>query len=541
MSFVAIIALICLLALPAISITVSVLLQRIPRLEKFIPLPLLVAAVIAWLAAWVLRGQAFEGVLGGWTPVSLTASPLILATFVPGAAVLVAWVGLQVLRALRQDELSDAERLLDAFVIAGLALAAFANSATALLVGLGVVDGVSFVAMLLSGAKSRTAALQLLLNSASLVLLTAVFALHMSQGNAAPSGSAYFPLMRVGDYLQPFVDAALFLRCALLPLAAPSQDNGQSVQASGCATLLLMAHLPALGLGAHAAWFVALIILSWLFAAARACANDNLNKALPILNAAAFYGACASAITAQPAAIAAAAIAWLLGYPLLQISLNQPAPFNRVAQGARLMGAAAWVGLPLTVGFVGQAGIATALAGQGFVGWLCVVGWVIGLALFAATALRIALAPMPTQLTLGLEVKRPSWSWQRAATFAPLVGLMLSVVLFGLLPQLLGATGLNQPVARNGLLGWSTWLLAVIAGVTAWWFESRWQPRIEAWRGTIEQALSLGWLREVWSGATERLAKPFRAILPFLESDGALLWAIIVVLLVVLVTRPGGP
>ena len=208
MSFVAIIALICLLALPAISITVSVLLQRIPRLEKFIPLPLLVAAVIAWLAAWVLRGQAFEGVLGGWTPVSLTASPLILATFVPGAAVLVAWVGLQVLRALRQDELSDAERLLDAFVIAGLALAAFANSATALLVGLGLVDGVSFVAMLLSGAKSRTAALQLLLNSASLVLLTAVFALHMSQGNAAPSGSAYFPLMRVGDYLQPFVHLA---------------------------------------------------------------------------------------------------------------------------------------------------------------------------------------------------------------------------------------------------------------------------------------------------------------------------------------------
>ena len=115
------------------------------------------------------------------------------------------------------------------------------------------------------------------------------------------------------------------------------------------------------------------------------------------------------------------------------------------------------------------------------------------------------------------------------------------IVGFGLLPQLLGATGLNQPVARNGLAGWVTWLLAVVAGVAVWWYEERWQLRLGAWRNTIEKAINLNWLREIWSGATERLARPFRLIFPFLESDGALLWAIILVLLVVLVTRPGGP
>ena len=496
---------------------------------------MLIAAGLAWLAAWVLRGQEFEGVLGGWSPVSLTASPLIVASFTPGAAIVIAWVGLHALRLLHQHDTADSERLLDAFVIVGLVLAAFANSATALLVGLGLVDGVAFVSALLSPNKSRTAALHLLLNGASLVLLTAVFALHVGQGNTAPSGSAYFPLMRVGDYLQPFADFVLVLRCAVAPFMAPSQENNPPWQASRCATLLLMTHLPGLGLGVHTPWLLALLVFSGALAAALACINDSPSRALPILNTAAFYGAAASIATGQPAAIAAAAIAWLLGYPLLQASLNQPAPFNRLAQVARLFGAAAWVGLPLTVGFVGQAGIVAAL------GWVGVLGWVIGLALLAATALRIALVPMPIQLALGLDVDTSRWSWQRMATFAPLAGLMLGVLVFGLFPQLLGATGLNQSVARNGLLGWGAWLLAVIAGVALWWYEDRWQPRIETWRSTTENALSLKWLRELWGGATERLARPFRIIFPFLESDGALLWAIILVLLGVLVSRPGGP
>ncbi len=495
-----------------------------------------ITAGLAWLAVWVLRGQEFEGVLGGWAPVSLTASPLILASFTPGAAVVIAWVSLHGLRLLQQQhEATDAERLLDVFVIVGLVLAAFANSATALLVGLGLVDGVSFVAALLAPNKSRTAALHLLLNGASLVLLTAVFALHVGQGNTAPSGSAYFPLMRVGDYLQPFADAVLLLRCATAPLMAPSQENSPHWQASACATLLLMAHLPGLGLGVHAAWLLTVLVFSGLLASALACVNDSPSRALPILNMAAFYGAAASIATAQSSAIAAAAIAWLLGYPLLQASLNQPAPFNRAAQAARLMGAAAWVGLPLTVGFVGQAGIVVAL------GWPSVLAWAVGLALLAATALRIALAPMPVQLALGLEMNTPRWSGWRTAEFAPLAVLMAGVLAFGLFPQLLGATGLNQPVARNGWLGWAAWLLAVVAGVALWWFEDRWQPRIEAWRSTIENALSLKWLRDLWGGTTERVAQPFRLIFPFLESDGALLWAIILVLLGVLVTRPGGP
>ncbi|NJM42622.1 MAG: hypothetical protein HC853_18715 [Anaerolineae bacterium] len=411
----------------------------------------------------------------------------------------------------------------------------FANSATALLVGLGLVDGVTMVAALLSPNKSRTAALRALLNGASLVLLIALFALQAGQG------SAYFPLMRVGDYLQPFADVALFLRCATGALAAPSQETSPHWQASACATLLLMAHLPNLGLGAHAVWLLALLVLSALLAAALACLNESANRALPVLNTAAFYAAATGIASAQPSAIAAAGVAWLLGYPLLQSSLSRPAPFNRAAQAARLVGAAAWAGLPLTVGFVGQAGVVATLAGLGGWGWLAVLGWVIGLALLVGTALRIALAPMPMQLALNLEMKTTGRRWRDALNCVPLAVLMLMVLMFGLFPQLLGATGLNQPVARNGVLGWAAWLLAVLAGVALWWFEERWQPRLEPWRSTLENALSLKWLRELWAGATERLAQPFRVIFPFLESDGALLWAIILVLLVVLVTRPGGP
>jgi hypothetical protein len=548
-SSVAIVALICLLTLPALSVALSVLLHRFPKLNLFSPLPAVIAAGLAWLAAWVLRGQDFEGVIGGWTPVSLTASPIILASFTPGAALIIAWAGLFALRLLRQqDEAVQGfgygghdERLLDALMLAGLVFAAFANSATALLLGLGLVDGVSFVAALLSPARSRTVALRLLLNGASLVLLTAMFALHLSQGNLAPSGSAYFPLMHIGSYLQPFADTSLFLRCAVAPLTTPSHESSPHWQASSCATLLLMAHLPGLGLGAPAAWLIALIVFSGALAAGLACLADSPSRALPMLNLAAFYGAAASIATGQSSAIAAAGMAWLLGHPLLQTSLNQPAPFHRMAQAARLAGAAAWAGLPLVVGFVGQAGIVATLAQQGVLGWLGLVGWVIGLALLAATALRIALAPMPTQLAFGLEMNPSGWNWRTALAFAPLLVLMASLLIFGLFPQLLGATGLNQPVARNGVLGWVSWLLAVVAGVAVWWYEDRWQPRLEPWRNTLENALSLKWLRDVWSGAMDRLAQPFRILFPFLESDGVLLWAIILVLLAVLVTRPGGP
>jgi hypothetical protein len=42
-------------------------------------------------------------------------------------------------------------------------------------------------------------------------------------------------------------------------------------------------------------------------------------------------------------------------------------------------------------------------------------------------------------------------------------------------------------------------------------------------------------------GAAGRIRAPFTVVFDILESDGALVWAAIVALLAILVSRPGGP
>ena len=87
---------------------------------------------------------------------------------------------------------------------------------------------------------------------------------------------------------------------------------------------------------------------------------------------------------------------------------------------------------------------------------------------------------------------------------------------------------------------WFTSVIALAMGVGLWWLESRWSDRIEARVNTLESVLSLHWLRSIFAGALERLAKPLRTVFPFLESDGAMLWAVMVVLLLVAISR-GNP
>ena len=55
------------------------------------------------------------------------------------------------------------------------------------------------------------------------------------------------------------------------------------------------------------------------------------------------------------------------------------------------------------------------------------------------------------------------------------------------------------------------------------------------------QALSLDWLVSLFAGAIRRLRAPFTPIFDILEGDGALVWAAIIALLAILVSRPGGP
>ena len=542
MSFLAFIALLCLLAAPLLAVALSESLYRFARVQTWAVFPPLIAAGLAFVAAWVLHFTPFETIVGGWSPVSVTAAPLVLGSFTPNAAILIAWTGASLIRQWRQGpaEMPNAgPGLFQALMLSGLTLVAFADSLTVLLIGLGLVDGFTFLSVILAKRRTRLAALQLLLHGLSLIVLIGCVALHATEGN-----SLYFPLARFASYLVPFLDVALFLRCGAFPLSSPADKATLNQwQASACATLMLAAHLPGLGAGFRDTWFVTLAVISLFSASALALLSPDSRSGTALISVAAFAAGMVGFIVQQPSTIAAAAVAWLFGSELLQSRGNsQDFLSTRVALYLRILGAAVLIGIPLTVGFVSWAGIPSQLTERGFGGIVLLLIWVASMAMLTAAALRIAFL---NSAALHMSFDGPSRYLNAyvapVPALSPMLLLALIAVLFGVVPQLVGAAGLAQPVLRNGILDWVGWLVAIGVGGAAWWFESRWQALADALRGPADSLLNLRWLHELWGGAVQRLARPLRMVFPFLESDGVLLWAIILILLFVLVNRPGGP
>ena len=101
--------------------------------------------------------------------------------------------------------------------------------------------------------------------------------------------------------------------------------------------------------------------------------------------------------------------------------------------------------------------------------------------------------------------------------------------------------GIGDAVTRNGLLGWLAWLLSLVGAAALWRFRPLWRRIVALPRATLASALSFDWLSELAYGAVARLQAPLPRVFSVLESDGALVWAMIIVLLLVLISRPGGP
>ncbi len=96
-------------------------------------------------------------------------------------------------------------------------------------------------------------------------------------------------------------------------------------------------------------------------------------------------------------------------------------------------------------------------------------------------------------------------------------------------------------LGRHGITGWAGWGIAIAAGALLWRLEPRWRPMLHPIGHRAAGILELGWLYDLLGGAAARLRSPFGRVFGLLESDGSLLWAIIVALLLVLISRPGGP
>jgi len=545
--FVLLIALMISPVLGALLTTLLTASARTPSsLRSLAWLPAAIGAGVALICAWLLRGQpTWETTVGNWAPVSFTGLPLALMGFVPTTAVLIAWVTIHFLDSL---ELSDAEPFwrdsgASALLITSLAIVALGNNLITLLVGLGLTDLLSAYLALRRQSGERSALIGLTLNGVSIALLTLVVAVHAAQGN-----SLYMPMTRLAPSVTPVLALAIALRLGFVPFRTSASVWGDmTTTASAVGGLLLLIRLPALGIVQLPAWFYGLALVSALLTLAIATlqAEEEAATSVSFVRTAGLYLAALSATLADASVTAAAVAAWLIGSRLIGPTDTpgaEPALVERGRLAIRVVGALGLTGLPLTVGFIGQAGITAAWANRGLAGWLLVLAWMASLALLCHLILRAILDTTGRGQQEHL-VFEPA-SRLRGSALRQVIGWVAAavpVVIFGVAPDLLGAGTLSEAAGRNGILGWLGWGIAIAVGALLWRLARHRQPATQRIRYYAVAVLELDWLHDLLAGAIARLRRPFSGVFTFLESDGALLWAIIIALLVVLVSRPGGP
>jgi hypothetical protein len=335
---------------------------------------------------------------------------------------------------------------------------------------------------------------------------------------------------------------AVALRLGVLPFrAVPTPVSDLRSAASATAGLLLLVRLPGTGITRMPDWFFGLAFAGAVITMAIAVLDDAA-PSLPALGTAALYVAGTSAALGSAGIVAAATCAWLLGITLIGSPVaERPILLSRASRVARIVGGLCLVGMPLTVGFVGSSGLATYFATRGWAGTLLLIGLTLSLGGLVYLVSRHVLSPahrpddgqaIPLELELDTARARETVGWLAA---------VIAVFAFGIAPGLLDAGSFVDTFGRNGLSGWLTWIAALALGVVLWRTHGRWSEYARAVRRPTTAALSLNWLYGLLGGAAGRLGSPLARVFTLLESDGALLWAMIIALLLLLIARPGGP
>ena len=523
-----------LIGLPFTGAALALLAQRIKPLRT-LPAAIYVAAIaLTLILGLFLRTAQVEMILGDWSPVSFTGTPLIIAANSDGIALLIAVAAVMGLSISHEHKPATRGSLMIAgMIFATLSITALAHDLVTLLVGLSLLDLLSGIYALRQSHHPMRVLRDALFNAASIAALAIAFTLYAASGN-----SLYMPLAHLPARLLPFISIALLLRFSLPPLRSVTDrhiGSDWTGKASLAAGMLVLARLPQLEAPQLHAWFFAFALLTAICTLAIGALSNSRAALLASLETGTLALALTAAVTWQSGVIVAAAIAWLLGATLIaEIPMSYPARLRRFAVIPRLGAALCLVGLPLTVGFIGRAGVISAWAERGLGGAILILG-------IAAAQLLLTLALLRLMLWHDLPTSDEDFTASEWIRGAWLVVPLILIVLFGIAPAMLNAAGLPTQLADNGLVGWVFWLLPTLLGALAWHYEANWLKLIATVRERVILILELNWWQDIFSGALSRLAKPLTGVFTFLEGDGALLWAVIVILIAVLISRPGGP
>ncbi len=522
------------MALPLVGALAATVASQSTRLRSIAWVFPVVCASLTLIAAWIALDTPFEVTIGNWVPVSMTGSPLIMAGSRPGATFIIAIAAVQWLTSLQPSEQgSRTHHTAAALVFSVAVMTAFANNFLTLIVGMGLVDLLSIVTGLLRGRDSRQAITDGLFCGAATALFTVAIVLY-----AASNNSLYLPLAHIPDRLMVFITIGLALQLGLIPLRSTAghfHDRHWTTLASAIVGLIVLEKLTAVGSPEHRAWFFGLAVLTAIVTLAIGAISQRRSYLSAGLSAGLMSLAAVSALLNQPGLVATSAMAWLLGAALLaQPASSGPSWARFTNQAGRAIGALCAAGVPITVGFIGRSGEVSIWAARGINGAVLIAGYSAAIGLLTLCSLKLVRLrgdgpPLDQPPILG------------ALTAIATGVLAAHIVLFGVAPELSGAPSFTDAVTRNGPAGWLTWLAAILLGALAWWLEPRWIHWVAPARQRLYGILNLSWLHSVLDGAMLRIGAPLSRVFSVLESGSALLWTVIILLIIALVSRPGGP
>ncbi len=202
-----------------------------------------------------------------------------------------------------------------------------------------------------------------------------------------------------------------------------------------------------------------------------------------------------------------------------------------------LIGALSLIGAPATAGFLGVSSLMMVpravmdpLSG----------GWAWSAAFFSGQVFLVASVGrwlFEGELIMPTDRRRRG----REARAVGLWGLALIVILVGVIPHRfvveVGSSSrltLSSLMTAPSLAGWMLWIGASLLGAAVAWADRHLRPEISLWLEVIHDVVRLEWAYELVIGAVEQGLGLVRAVDDVVGGEGALLWAIVISLIIVL-------
>lgn len=520
---------------PILCLFAGAVLIGLGALVRF-PWPSVIMSISAGLAAAAMlplaQGLPAAVIALDWQPVTLFGSTVSLrvdsTAWLIGVALLAAGFSVALTWLVVPAQGQSAPRaLVLAMLAAGLA-SVFAANLLTLAIAWGMLDALFALTLLARGGAGcgRRAQLALGLNGLA-TLAVWIVAILIEQEHISP----YWHLLTLPPTARLLMGVAAALRLGLYPLHLwqPVELIGELDRAiliylipaaTGLALWIRLAVIQALPGGD---WWPMIALATALIGGVQAWLQSDPRESLPHL--ALGYGGllifAATGAQIPVAALAAGSASWMLGLTLLFMGR----PFTRATwlwAGLAAFGVATLAGLPLTVGFIGRQALYARLVSS--------PPWMLGLTVTAETLLigamlrRLAIADPEAVMPRGVPA-HIGYAVALAVAAAPL-----------LVPGVIRTSDAQFAVNPDTEV-WIAWVIPLIGAAILTFASIRLGHRVQSWGTVAAQVVRLDWLYSMLLPMLRAPARVGRLVADLLEGDGAFLWMLVILALVLLYVR----